>query len=52
MVKKVIVLLVAAFAIYYLLAAPVGAAELVSSAFDATMGAFGQVFVFLDQLTT
>lgn len=51
MLKKVLVLLVAAFVVYYLLTAPAGAADAVSGAFDAVLGAFGQIFIFFEELT-
>lgn len=51
MLKKVLVLLVAAFVVYYLLTAPAGAADAVSGAVRAVMDAFGQVFIFVDELT-
>lgn len=50
MVKKLAVLLVAAFVVYYLLTAPAGAADAVSGAAEAVMDAFGQVFIFFDEL--
>lgn len=50
MLKKVLVLLVAGFAVYYLLTAPEGAAESISTAFGAVIDAFGQIMVFVDKL--
>jgi hypothetical protein len=49
--KKVLVLLIAAFVVYYLLTAPAGAADAVSGAFEAIIDAFGQIFVFFERLT-
>lgn len=43
-------LLVAGFAVYYLLTAPEGAAESINTAFDAVMEAFGQIMKFVNQL--
>ncbi|MGJ9414178.1 hypothetical protein ACHAAC_15855 [Aeromicrobium sp. CF4.19] len=51
MLKKLLVLLIAAFVVYYLLTAPAGAADAVSGAFTAIIDAFGQVFVFFEELT-
>lgn len=51
MLKKLLVLLVAAFVVYYLLTAPAGAADAVSGAIEAVMNAFGQVFIFFNELT-
>ncbi|MGZ5372165.1 MAG: hypothetical protein ACXWDA_04725 [Aeromicrobium sp.] len=48
--KKVVVLLVAGFAVYYLLTAPQGAAEAVRNAFNAVLDAFGQIMVFFNEL--
>ncbi len=48
--KKLAVLLVAAFVVYYLLTAPAGAADAVSGAAEAVMSAFGQLFIFVDEL--
>ncbi|MGZ5368968.1 hypothetical protein [Aeromicrobium sp.] len=50
MLKKVVVLLVAGFAVYYLLTAPQGAAEAVRNAFNAVLDAFGQIMVFFNEL--
>lgn len=50
MLKKVIVLFVVGFIIYYLLNTPANAADVVSDAFGATMDAFGQVRVFFNEL--
>lgn len=50
MLKKVIVLLVAGFAVYYLLTAPEGAAEAIRNAFNAVIDAFGQIMVFTNKL--
>ena len=51
MLKKVLVLLVAAFVVYYLLTAPAGAADAVNGAFSAVIDAFGQIFIFFERLT-
>ncbi|WP_374999782.1 hypothetical protein [Aeromicrobium sp. CTD01-1L150] len=51
MLKKVLVLLVVAFVVYYLLTAPAGAADAVTGAVTAIMDAFGQIFVFFEELT-
>lgn len=48
--KKVVVLLVAGFAVYYLLTAPQGAAEAIRNAFNAVLDAFGQIMVFFNEL--
>jgi hypothetical protein len=48
--KKIITLLVVGFAVYYLLTAPQGAANVVSDASGSIMDAFGQVGVFFDEL--
>lgn len=48
--KKVLGLLVACFAVYYLLTAPEGAAAALRNAFNAVIDAFGQVMVFVNQL--
>ena len=48
--KKVITLLVVGFGVYYLLTAPAGAADAVSDAIGAVMDAFGQIFVFVNEL--
>ena len=50
MLKKVFVLLVAGFAVYYLLTAPEGAAEAIRNAFNAVIDAFGQIMVFANNL--
>ncbi|MBC7631569.1 hypothetical protein [Aeromicrobium sp.] len=50
MLKKVIVLFVVGFAVYYLLTAPSGAATAVSDAAGAVMDAFRQVGVFFNEL--
>ncbi|MGZ5389713.1 MAG: hypothetical protein ACXWDH_06360 [Aeromicrobium sp.] len=50
MLKKVVVLLVAGFAVYYLLTAPQGAAEAIRNAFNAVLDAFGQIMVFFNEL--
>ena len=52
MLKKVLLLLVVAFAVYYLLQTPQGAADAVSNAASALMDAFQQVGVFVDSLTS
>lgn len=52
MLKKVLAVLVVGFIVYYLLTAPVGAADAVSGAFDAVIEAFGQLGVFVDELAT
>ncbi len=49
-VKKVIMLLVVGFGVYYLLTAPAGAADAVSNAAGAVMDAFSQVGVFVNEL--
>ncbi|MDO9377899.1 MAG: hypothetical protein Q7T56_03545 [Nocardioidaceae bacterium] len=48
--KKVVVLLVVAFAVYYLLTSPGAAADSVRGAFDAVMEAFNQVRLFFERL--
>ena len=48
--KKVVVLLVAGFAIYYLLTAPEGAADAIRNAFNAVIDAFGQIMLFANKL--
>jgi len=48
--KKVFVLLIAGFAVYYLLTTPEGAAEAIRNAFNAVLDAFGQVMVFVNEL--
>lgn len=48
--KKVLVLLVAGFAVYYLLTAPEGAAVAIRNAFNAVIDAFGQIMVFSNKL--
>ncbi|MCW2825234.1 MAG: hypothetical protein JWQ91_2151, partial [Aeromicrobium sp.] len=45
MLKKVILLLVIGFALYYLLTTPADAAEVVGDAFGAIMDAFRQIGV-------
>lgn len=50
MLKKVFVLLVAGFAVYYLLTAPEGAADAIRNAFNAVIDAFGQIMVFANNL--
>lgn len=45
-------ILVVAFALYYLLSEPAGAADVVRDAFDAVLEAFGNVGVFLENLLT
>jgi hypothetical protein len=50
--KKVLAILVVGFIAYYLLTAPVGAADAVSGAFDAVIEAFGQLGIFVDELAT
>jgi hypothetical protein len=50
--KKVFALLVVAFAVYYLLTAPTGAADAVSGAASAVIDAFGQVGIFVNQLAS
>jgi len=49
--KKVFLLLLVGFAIYYLLSTPDDAANFVSNAFGGIMDAFQQVGVFFDELT-
>ncbi len=48
--KKLGLLAVAGFIVYYLLTAPSGAADAVTGAGGAVMDAFGQVGVFVDEL--
>lgn len=43
-------LLIAGFAVYYLLTAPEGAAEAIRNAFNAVIDAFGQIMVFFNEL--
>ncbi len=43
-------LLIAGFAVYYLLTAPEGAAEAIRNAFNAVIDAFGQIMVFVNEL--
>ena len=43
-------LLVAGFAVYYLLTAPEGAAVAIRNAFNAVIDAFGQIMVFSNKL--
>ena len=50
MLKKVFLLLLVGFAIYYLLSTPDDAADFVSSAFSGIMDAFQQVGVFFNEL--
>ncbi len=50
MLKKLILLVIVGFVLYYLLTAPEGAARAVGDAWDATLGAFAQVGVFIDSL--
>lgn len=50
MVKKVLILFVVGFALYYLFTTPESAAEAVKGAFDAVLSAFGQVGVFIQEL--
>jgi len=50
--KKVVGLLVIGFIVYYLLTAPAGAADAVSGAASAVIDAFGQIGVFVEELTT
>ena len=52
MLKKVVGLLVIGFIVYYLLTAPAGAADAVSGAASAVIDAFGQIGVFVEELTT
>ncbi len=49
--KKVFLLLLIGFAIYYLLSTPDDAADFVSSAFSGIIDAFQQVGVFFNELT-
>ncbi|WP_201299497.1 hypothetical protein [Aeromicrobium sp. 9AM] len=51
MLKKVFLLLLIGFAIYYLLSTPDDAADFVSSAFSGIIDAFQQVGVFFNELT-
>ncbi len=48
--KKVFLLLLVGFAIYYLLSTPDDAANFVSSSFSGIMDAFQQVGVFFNEL--
>lgn len=48
--KKLLLLAVVGFALYYLLTTPASAAEVVQGAADATLEAFGQVGVFVSSL--
>lgn len=48
--KKIVMLLVVGFAVYYLLTAPEGAADAIRNAFTAVIDAFGQVMVFANNL--
>lgn len=48
--KKLIVVVIAAFVLFYLLTAPVGAANVVFDAWDATMWVFSQIGVFIDSV--
>lgn len=49
-VKKLAVLLVVGFALFYLLTAPDAAADAVSGAFTAVIDGFGQLSVFVNEL--
>lgn len=48
--KKVFLLLLVGFAIYYLLSTPADAADFVSSSFSGIMDAFERVGVFFNEL--
>ncbi len=48
--KKIAMLLIVGFAVYYLLTAPAGAADAVRNAFGAVIDGFGQVNVFVNNL--
>jgi hypothetical protein len=48
--KKVIMILVLGFAIYWLLNAPAGAAESVRGAVNAVLDAFARILVFVQEL--
>ena len=48
--KKVFLLLLVGFAIYYLLSTPADAADFVSSSFSGIMDAFQRVGVFFNEL--
>ena len=50
MLKKVFLLLLIGFAIYYLLSTPADAADFVTSAFGGIMDAFQRVGVFFNEL--
>lgn len=50
MLKKLLVLLVVGFVLYYLLTTPDGAADVVRGALDATLDAFSQIGVFITSL--
>ncbi len=49
-VKKAVILFVVGFGLYYLFSTPEDAATAVRGAFDAAIGAFGQVGVFVSEL--
>jgi hypothetical protein len=49
--KKIFLLLVVGFIIYYLLNTPASAADAVSDAFGGIMDAFEQIGVFFNELT-
>lgn len=48
--KKVVIVFVVGFALYYLFSSPADAADAVRGAFDAAIEAFGQVGVFINSL--
>ncbi|MFY0406174.1 hypothetical protein [Solicola sp. PLA-1-18] len=50
MVKKIALLIVIAFAVYYLLTSPGSAADSVRGAFDAVIEGFGQLRLFFERL--
>lgn len=50
MLKKVFLLLLVGFAIYYLLSTPGDAADLVSSSFSGIIDGFERVGVFVNEL--
>lgn len=48
--KKLVVLAVAGFVLYYLMTSPAGAANVVADAWDTTLAAFAQVGIFVAEL--
>lgn len=51
-IKKLVALLVAGFAVFYLLTAPTAAADAVGGAVSAVIDGFGQVTVFFEGLVS